>query len=236
MRWTSSTTITRRPSTQTALPFWAAEDDVTITHSTWVNWGDDWFASVQGQLPGVQEQHLTLSDNTLEADSPIFEVVGTNRALTTTASTNDYWTITGNTFDAGYYGKAYRGGSSVAGQLYFITNLKLEHNTFPLCNGQYEAPQPANTCTTPDEYLFDLDAITEGSIEDNDFAGALGVVQPQPYDQYLTDVTECGNTYGVDGGEVDESCTSAPQPTGEQGPPWFSEYVQHRQGDWWTAR
>jgi hypothetical protein len=212
--------------------YWAAEDDVTITHNTWIDWGDDWFASVQGQLPGVQEQHLTLSDNTLEADSPLFEVVGTNRADTTTASTNDYWTITGNTFVAGYYGAPYRGGDSVAGQLYFITNLKLENNTFPFCDGEYEAPQPVNTCTTPDEYVFDLDVITYGSIENNDFPGAVGVVQPQPYDQYLTDLTECANAYGVNGSQVDDSCASTPAPTVPPALPTFLVH-RHRHGHRW---
>jgi hypothetical protein len=212
-------------------PFWAAEDDVTITQNAWINWGNDWFSSVQGQVPGVQEQHLTLSDNTLEADSPIFEVVGTNKADTTTASTNDYWTITGNTFDTGYYGAPYRGGLTVAGQLYFITNLKLENNTFPFCAGLYEAPQPMNTCSTPNEYVLDLDTITGGSIENNDFAGALGVVQPQPYNQYVTDVTECGNTYGINGSQVDVRCASPPQPAVTPGPPKFLVH-RHRYGHW----
>jgi hypothetical protein len=222
------------PFNANGTPYWAAEDYVTITHNTWVNWGDDWFASVQGQLPGVQEQHLTLSENTLEADSPLFEVVGSNRALTTTAFTNDYWTITGNTFDTGYYGAPYRGGTSVAGQLYSISNLELENNTFPLCAGLYEAPQPASTCTTPDEYVFDLDAITGGSIEDNEFAGALGVVQPQPYNQDLTDITECGNTFDLNGGQADSSCPSVTLPAAPQVPAWFQVHP-HTAGDWWTG-
>jgi hypothetical protein len=222
------------PFNPNGTPFWAAQDDVTITHNTWVDWGNDWFSSVQGQLPGVQEQHLTLSDNTLEADSPLFEVVGANRALTTAASTDDYWTITGNTFDPGYYGAPYRGGNSVAGQLYFISNLKLENNTFPLCSGNYEAPQPANLCSTPDEYLFDLDVITGGKIENNDFAGALGVVYPQLYDQFLTGLTECGNTYGLNGGQMDGSCPAATPPTGGLLPPWL-QVQPHSGGNWWTG-
>jgi hypothetical protein len=220
------------PFNANGTPYWAAEDDVTITHNTWINWGDDWFASVQGQLPGVQEQHLTLSDNTLEADSPIFEVVGTNRADTTTASTNDYWTIAGNRFVAGYYGEPYRGGDSVAGQLYSITNLKLENNTFPLCSGTYETPQPVSTCATPDQYVFDLDVITYGSIENNHFPGAVGVVQPQPYDQYLTGVTECANAFGINGTQVDDTCASLPLPTASPGPPKFLVH-RHRSGHWY---
>lgn len=61
-------------------PFWAAEDDVTIENNIWEHWGNDWFASLQGQTPGVQEQHLTLANNKLRGDGPLFEVVGTDRA------------------------------------------------------------------------------------------------------------------------------------------------------------
>lgn len=200
-------------------PYWAAEDDVTISHNTWINWGNDWFASVQGQLPGVQEQNLTLSDNTLEAYSALFEVVGTNRALTPEASTNDHWTITGNTFASGYYGAPYRGSGSVSGQLYFITNLTLANNNFPLCDGEYEVPQPASECTAPSGYVFDLDTITYGSIANNDFSGSLGIVLPQPYNQYLTDVTECSNSYGANGGETDGSCSPATPPPPPPKPP-----------------
>ena len=213
-------------------PYWAAEDDVTITHNTWIDWRDDWFASVQEQLPGVQEHHLTLSDNTLEADAPLLEVAGADRGKTKLVSTNEDWTITGNTFETGYYGAGYRGGDSAAGQLYFITDLKLDNNTFPLCHGKYEVPQPANTCTAPDEYLFDLDAITNGSIENNDFAGALGVVQPQPYDQYLTGVTECANAYGVHGSQMDHSCATPSPPTIPPVLPWFLVH-RHRIDHWW---
>ncbi len=209
-------------------PFWAAEDDVTIAHNTWIDWNYDWFASVQGQLPGVQEQNLTLSDNTLEADSALFEVVGTNRALTPTASTNDNWTITGNSFVSGYYGAPYRGSGSVSGQLYFITDLKLENNDFPFCNGEYEAPEPESECTAPSEYVFDLDTITYGSIANNAFPGSLGIVLPQPYNQYLTDLTECSNTYGANGGQTDSSCTPATQPTQPTPPPKPPRFPWHR--------
>ena len=36
-------------------PSWAAQDNITIEDSSWTNWGADWFASDQGQTPGVQE-------------------------------------------------------------------------------------------------------------------------------------------------------------------------------------
>ena len=106
---------------KTCTPYWAAQDDVTIEDNVWSNWGNDWFASVQGQTPGVQEQHLTITGNTLDGNGPLFEVVGTNRASTTEPYTNDYWTITDNASGPGYYVAPYRGGTSVAAQLYFIS-------------------------------------------------------------------------------------------------------------------
>jgi hypothetical protein len=214
-------------------PFWAAQDDVTIENSTWVNWRNDWFASVQGQTPGVQAQHLTLSDNTLEGDGSIFEVVGTNPGATTAPYTNAFWTITGNHFATGYYGEPYRGGTTVAGQLYNISDLQMTGNTFPLCAWTYEEPQPASACAAPDEYVFDFDVITGGTIENNNFAGALGIAKPQLYDQYLTGMTECGNTYGLNAGQLDSSCSST-QPPGRQGSPWF-RVPRHPHGDWWTV-
>ena len=205
---------------RTCTPYWAAEDDVTIEDNVWSNWGNDWFASVQGQTPGVQEQHLTITGNTLDGNGPLFEVVGTNRASTTEPYTNDYWTITDNAYGPGYYVAPYRGGTSVAAQLYFISHLTLTGNTFPGCA---DSTQP--NCGTPTEDLFDLDVITWGTISDNNFSGMLGVVQPQSYDQYLTDVTECANAYGVNGSQVDARCASTPPPTV---PPVLPAFLVHR--------
>jgi hypothetical protein len=212
-------------------PFWAAQDDVTIENNTWEDWGNDWFASVQGQTPGVQEQHLTLKNNELESDGPTFEVVGTDPRSTTTRYTDADWTITGNGFASGFYGEPYRGGTSVTAQLYNISNLQLTGNTIPLCAGTYEAPQPASTCSSPDEYVMDINVVTGGAISGNDFAGALGVVQPQPYDQDITGVTECGNTYGASASHADEGCTAAGQPPGPGWPPRaHRRHLGHRQG------
>jgi hypothetical protein len=195
---------------------WAAQDNVTIAGNTWKDWGNDWFASIQGQTPGVQFQHLTLYGNVLESNGPIFEVVGTNPALTTPLYSNDYWTIEYNTFVPGYYGYPYRGGLSVAGQLYDISHLTMDHNTFPLCGGLFETPEPEALCSAPNEYMLDLDVITDSTIEHNDFSGALGVVLPQPYNTYNTGLTECGNDYGVNAAQLDATCASAMDPTGVQ--------------------
>ena len=202
------------PFNANGTPFWAAQDYVTIEDNTWSNWGNDWFSSVQGQVPGVQEQHLTFNGNDLDSDGPVFEVVGTNPYSTKAAYTNADWTITGNRFQPGDYGEPYHGGTSVAAQLYFIVGLTMTDNTFPLCAWTYETPQPAAACATPDEYVMDLDLITGGTITDNDFAGALGVVLPQAYNTYVTGVSQCGNKYGVNGRQLDAVCTvNVPAPT-----------------------
>ena len=72
----------------------------------------------------------------------------------------------------------------------------------------YEARQPSSTCTTPDEYELDLNVITGGTITGNNFAGSAGVVQPQPYDQNITAMTQCDNGVG-DGGWSRSTCTGA---------------------------
>jgi hypothetical protein len=197
--------------------YWAAQDWVTIEDNIWKNWSDDWFASVQGQTPGVQEQHLTITRNLLLSSSPLFEVVGTDPRTTTAPFLDAYWTITNNAFVSGYYGEPYRGGDSVVSQLYDITQLDLADNTFPLCNGMYEARQPPSTCTTPDEYEMDLNVITGGEITDNNFGGAEGVVLPQPYDQNITAVTQCGNGVGIAAAQVNATCASGTQQTGTTG-------------------
>ena len=197
--WQTSTGASCTPTATnaaTCLPFWAAQDYVTIENNTWNNWGNDWFASVQGQVPGVQETNLKLMNNTLVGDSAIFEVEGTNRYATGAAGLNTDWTITGNHFAPGYFGKAYRGGNSVAGELHSISNLTITGNTFPLCNGQYEEPQPLSTCGSPNQYVFDLDLIVGGTITGNNFAGSQGVALPQPYDRNLFDLSACGNAIG----------------------------------------
>ena len=212
-------------------PFWAAQDYVTIENNTWEDWGNDWFASIQGQTPGVQEQHLTITGNTLDSSGPLFEVVGTNRAATTEPSTDDYWTITDNAYAPGSYVAPYRGGDSVAAQLYDISHLTMTGNTFPGCTGLYESPQPVATCGAPSEYLMDLDVITWGTISNNNFTGMLGVVLPQPYDTYFYDLTECGNRYGVGASQADEGCAAVGQPPGSGWPPrGHRHHLGHRLG------
>jgi Right handed beta helix region len=189
-------------------PYWAAQDNVLIENNTWTDWSGDWFVSDQGQTPGVQEQDVTLTGNTLSADSPLFEIVGTDALTTTAPYLNSSLTITDNQFAPGYYAEPYRGGTSVASSIYNVSNLFMEDNTFPLCAGTYEAPQPASDCSAPDEDELDLFGITNGVVADNDFAGALGILQPQDYLTQLVDFSECGNEFGVNAGLLDAVCAS----------------------------
>ncbi len=226
------------PFNTNGTPFWAAQDDVTIEDDTWANWGNDWFASLQGQTPGVQEQRLTLTHNTLLTTGPLFEVVGTNPYLTTAPYTNADWTITDNSFQSGFYGYAYHGGYTVAAQLYNIRDLTFTDNDFPLCIGVDNGPNgttpyPASECGTPAEYLMDINTILGGTIADNNFSGAAGVEQPEPYANGDVGVTECGNTYGVNAGQVDDACPSTTQPPGQPNPPRLHAVRQrhgHRHG------
>ena len=128
--------------------------------------------------------------------------MGTDPRITTAPFLDAFWTITNKRIRLGYYGEPYRGGNSVVSQFDNITQLNFSDNTFPLCNGMYEARQPRSTCTTPVEYELDLNIITGGAITGNDFTGALGVVQPRPYNQEITAVTQWGNGIGLDAAPV----------------------------------
>jgi hypothetical protein len=187
-------------------PYWAAQDNVTIADNAWINWSGDWFVSDQGQTPGVQQQNVTITGNTLVADAPVFEIVGTFWPFTSAPYLNDYLTITNNSFSPGYYAEPYRGGTSVAMSIHDVSNLLMQGNNFPVCAWTYEVPQPASQCAAPDEYEMDLYGIVGGKILDNDFADSLGIVEPRDYPTARTGMALCGNTYGT--GVLDDACTA----------------------------
>jgi hypothetical protein len=197
-------------------PYWAAQDNIAILNSTWTNWnGSDWLVSDQGQTPGVQQQNVTISGNTLNGNGPLFEITGTPTYAIDPSTGNQvgtqylniYLTITNNKMGPGGYGEPYRGGATPAMSIYSVAGLTMENNDFPLCAGTYEYPQPASLCSTPDEYVMDIFNITFGVIHDNNFSGAAGVVEPQTYDQQNAYVSECGNTYGESGTQTDATCS-----------------------------
>jgi hypothetical protein len=181
---------------------WAAENYITIEDNRWVNWNADWLASIQGQngpdscnnnAPGgVAFQHLQLLRNTLDGSSAIFEVVGTPQGATSPLYWNSDWVVAGNSFTMGNYGWPYRGDDTVAGQLYFIHNLTLIWNHFPLLN--------------TDEYLFDWDYLTGNAlIGGNNFTGAKGIQEPKLYNTGPPP-KQCSNSWGVGGNMHDAPC------------------------------
>jgi hypothetical protein len=189
-------------------PYWAAQDNISILNSTWTNWsGSDWFVSDQGQTPGVQQQNITISGNTLNGNGPLFEMVGTPTYSTTQPYLNIDLTITNNTMGPGGYGEPYRGGNTPVMSIYSVVGLDMENNTFPLCATTFEYPQPASTCGDPDTYVMDLYNGVFDVIKNNNFSGAVGIREPQTYDQQNAYVSECGNTYGVNGTRTDATCS-----------------------------
>jgi hypothetical protein len=189
-------------------PYWAAQDNIQILNNTWNNWGYDWFVSDQGQTPGVQEQHITLSGNTLNANSPLIEIVGTPTYYApSTAYLNIGLTVENNTFAPGAYALPYRGSNTPVMSIYSVAGLDMENNSFPLCPGTYGTPPTTQCLAAPYSYAMDLYNGTFDVINNNNFSGAVGIREPQTYDQQNAYVSECGNTYGANGTQTDATCS-----------------------------
>lgn len=175
----------------------AAQDNILITRCLFKNFGVDWFASLQGQVPGVQQQNVVLSDNTIDSKSPLMQVEGTLQAKTSTRNQNITLTITGN--KSTRRAKSTSGGSDLihnvgaAMTIRNVTAVTITDNTFPMREpkGPYLAALKANH----------VNGLT---IKDNSFVGAYDVVHPSS--AHNTSVTECGNRYGVKGVMRDEPC------------------------------
>ena len=54
-------------------PLQAAQDNISITNDTWTNFRDDLVRINPGPVPGVQQDNVLLSNNTLDARSPLIE-------------------------------------------------------------------------------------------------------------------------------------------------------------------
>ncbi len=173
-------------------PQGVAEDNVTIVNNTWTNWSGDWFASLQGQTPGVQEQHLTFKDNTLNGTgSGFFDVVGTAPADSSSPWLNYGMTITGNHGNASL-GIAY--GRDVPGYFDYQGGLDITNNSLNIGGG---AP----------DYLVALAIIgaQTATVKGNTFYSAAGSVYAAE-STGDTNYTQCGNHYGINGVSMDSSC------------------------------
>lgn len=196
----------------------AVEDNVQILNNTWDHVANIWFASLQGQEPGVQEQNITLSGNVINASQPILDINGTNQS--TPNSSPPYWfqglTVTNNTINGA--AKGTNGGSITqpfvdeAMDVRNVSNVNISNNYFPIYDGT-----PTYYPNHP--YLAALTAhnLNGFKLANNNFNGALGVLRPDS--EGNTNVTECGNNYGVGGAELDFSCTAPPPscPPGDTG-------------------
>jgi hypothetical protein len=178
----------------------AAQDNIRIIDDTWNDFGDDWFASLQGQVPGVQEQNVMLSGNTINAQSPLVEIGGTNPYLTSSQYWNIGLTIADNT---GLQGAIpIRGGSITtpfagsAMSIEAVVNANIRANTFPMFDGT-----PDYFPNTP--YLAVLQALELKNLTmtGNNFSGALGILDPTSLAN--TNLVEHGNLYGTNGAQSD---------------------------------
>jgi hypothetical protein len=178
----------------------AAQDNIRIVDDTWDDLGRDWFASLKGQLPGVQEQNVMLADNTINADSPLVEIVGTNPYLTPSQYWNIGLTIANNT---GLQGAIpIRGGSITtpfagsAMSIEAVVNTNIRANIFPMFDGTTDYFP-----NTP--YLAVLQALEMQNLTmtGNNLSGALGILDPTSVAN--TNLVESGNSFGVNGVQID---------------------------------
>ena len=179
------------------IPIYAAQDNILITRCLFKNFGVDWFTSQQGQVPGVQQQNVVLSDNTIDSKSPLMQVSGTPQDKTSTRHQNITLTVTGNNLTR--RAKSTSGGSflvhnvGAAMTIRNVTAVTIAGNTFPMWqpDGPYLAALKANH----------VNGLT---VRDNGFVGAYDVLHPSS--KHNTSVIVCGNTYGAKGGMSDGSC------------------------------
>ena len=181
----------------------AAQDNIRIINDTWKDFGGDWFASLQGQLPGVQQQNVMLSGNRINAHSPLVEIVGTNPYLTPNQYWNSNLTIANNrglqtavpTTSASI---ADPPGNVAAMQIQGVANTNISGNVLPLFDGA-----PDYFANTP--YVAVLQAYEDQNItmKGNDFSGAYDILQAGSGGNT---VSQCGNTYGVNGVQTDGNC------------------------------
>lgn len=158
-------------------PLEAAQDNVRITNDSWSNFQNDWFASLQDQLPGVQEDNVVLWGNTVNANSPLVEITATNPNATPSRHWNKGLTIA---FNKGLQPALPTTGASIADppgnvgamQILGVVDATISANIFPLFDGA-----PDYYANTP--YIAVMQAYENQNliIQDNDFSGAYDILQ-----------------------------------------------------------
>jgi hypothetical protein len=181
----------------------AAQDNVCITNDTWTNFKDDWFASMQGQLPGVQQANVVLYNNVINAASPLIVITGTNPYLTPSQFWNKGLLIALN---KGLQPAISTTGGSIADppgnvaamSVQGVVNATIAGNSFPLFDGM-----PDYFANTP--YIAVMQVYEDQNliIRDNDLSGAYDILQTGSSGNT---VTECNNFFGVNDATNDGTC------------------------------
>ena len=197
---------------------WAAEDNIQILNNMWENFNGDWFANLQGQTPGVQEQNVMLSGNTIEGSNPLVQIEGTSPS----ATSPPYWerniTISNNnnTYGMPVNGDDLGARSTTGGpptipnvgstmSIQSVVDLNITGNAFHAYDGDCDPPESFSYfCNTPYLATIHTYGIVVGTIDDNDFSGALDIFHPSSLYNYY--VSECGNMYGLNGKSMDTAC------------------------------
>ena len=184
-------------------PQGAAQDNVNITNDTWTNFQNDWFASIQGQLPGVQQDNVVLYNNLINAASPLIEIIGANPYLTPSRFWNNRLIIA---FNKGLQPAISTTGGSIADppgnvaamSILGVVNPTIAGNTFPLFDGT-----PDYFANTP--YIAVMQVYEDQNliVKDNNFSGAYDILQAGSSGNT---VAECNNNYGVNEATNDGKC------------------------------
>jgi hypothetical protein len=170
-------------------PSYAAEDDVEITDDTWNDFCGDWFASLQGQTPGVAEHNVALIGNKInpncDENQRAVEVDGTNPSATSAPYDFTNLTIENNTWSASDPVSSDPLGMDIT----YVEGLTIKGNNFPYDSGLY---------------VMQLNAVTAATITGNSFPGAVGLLYPAT--SGVTSLAECDNLYGAGAASTDRGC------------------------------
>jgi hypothetical protein len=170
-------------------PYFAAEDNIEVTDTTWEDFCGDWFASLQGQTPGVAEHNILLDDNTINPDCSedqrAVEVEGTNPGATSAPYDFTNLAIENNTWNASDPVSSDPLGMDIT----YVEGLTLRGNNFPYESG---------------DYVMQLNEVNPVTIVGNTFPGAAGILYPAT--NGVVSLKDCDNRYGLGAALSDVGC------------------------------